>query len=50
MGKPNYVTNKKSPKWSKINLKLKNIIVFYLFLMKKNIQQHLLLFNHNETR
>ena len=41
---------KKSPKWSKINLKLKNIIVFFPFPMKKNIQQHLLLFNHNETR
>ena len=50
MGRPNYVKNKRSPKWFKINLKLKSIIVFYPFLMKKNIQQHLLLFNHNETR
>jgi holo-[acyl-carrier protein] synthase len=44
MGKPNYVTNKKITKI------IQNIIVFYPFLMKKNIQQHLLLFNHNETR
>ena len=42
LGKPYYVKTKKITEIVKKNLKLKTLIVFYQFLMKKNIQLHLL--------
>ena len=41
LGKPHYSKTKKITKIIKKNLKLKVLIVFYQYLMKKNIQLHL---------
>ena len=48
-GKPYYLKNKKVTKIVQKTLKLKILIVFYQFLMKKITQQLLQLFNQYET-
>ena len=49
LGKPIFVITDKIKKLIKKNLKLQNLIFFYLFLMKKNIQLHMLYFKKNEN-
>ena len=50
LGKPIFIITDKIKKLiKKKNLKLQNLIFFYLFLMKKNIQLHMLYFKKNEN-
>ena len=49
LGKPIFVITDKIKKLIKKNLKFQNLIFFYLFLMKKNIQLHMLYFKKNEN-
>ena len=49
LGKPIFVITDKIKKLIKKNLKFQNLIFFYLFLMKKNIQLHMFYFKKNEN-